>query len=324
MTSPDRNAHWMMVAAFSTIALVSITSSFVDDEKLKDQEKETKWAVSAISVALVFSAIAVFANFLLKEKFVGTIMEGGLAILTCGFWASVLPAIMDGDNYLAMKPDVFGITTMENPNLYFFSWGAFIMSFFVLYGYLQRGAKLSGYQVVSWANLAMTSFVVMVSASRLFEDLNCDNTTSLTEDRCKRTKLAVSVGVISAIVSLVYAFLGRFMEKGGKFKKMLYVLVTWVVFVLWIFGIIYICFGGVKAAAPNLGNLYFFTWGSFALSVSMAMKSLKLLMGGEDTEEAEEEAPKDDDSPKEAPQQEDTPVIEPNEPDKVADEEVAA
>lgn len=78
MAPTDRNTHWFSVAAFSTIALVSIIDEFPSGENIKDQEKETKWAVSAVSVALIFSALAVFANLLLKEKFVGTLMEGAL------------------------------------------------------------------------------------------------------------------------------------------------------------------------------------------------------------------------------------------------------
>ena len=71
-----RHAHWFGVAAFSTIALVSMTSLFVDS--IKDEPKATKWAVSAVSIALSFSSLAVFANLLLKDKFVDTSIEGGL------------------------------------------------------------------------------------------------------------------------------------------------------------------------------------------------------------------------------------------------------
>lgn len=230
---------------------------------------------------------------------------------------------MEPDNNLAAT-EYAGYIGVGNANLYFFSWGAFIMSFYVLFGYLKRGLELSGNQVFSWAGLAMTSFVVMVTAARQFDSWGCDQ--DLDSVGCKSTKLAVSVGVISGVVGLAWAFLGRFMEKNSKISKMLDVLVTWFIFVMWIFGIIYINFGGVKAAAPEIGNLYFFTWASFALSVSMAMKSLKLLFGVEEAEEEVthgEPGPKED-APKEAPQEEDTPVVEPNEPDKVDVEEADA
>jgi len=163
--------------------------------------------------------------------------------------------------------------------------------------------------------------------------LNCDkDQIDELDDICKRTKLAVSVGLISGVVGLAWALLGRFMDKCGKLTKLVDLVVTWLIFVMWIFGIIYICFGGEKAAAPDIGNLYFFTWGSFALSVAMAMKSLKAMLGGEeDNEDGEthieahkDDAPKEDAPKDEAPQEEDSPVIEPNEPAKHMDVEEEA
>ena len=37
-----------------------------------------QWAVSGVSITLSLSAISVFGNFLLREKFGGTSMEGGM------------------------------------------------------------------------------------------------------------------------------------------------------------------------------------------------------------------------------------------------------
>ena len=78
MTSSSRITHWFSVAAFSTIALVSIINNFPEGQDITDQEDYTKWVVSAMSIGLTFSALGVFANFLLKEKFEGQLLEGGL------------------------------------------------------------------------------------------------------------------------------------------------------------------------------------------------------------------------------------------------------
>jgi hypothetical protein len=236
---------------------------------------------------------------------------------------------MDPDNDLAQGSSPYvGYIGIGDPNLYFFSWGAFVMSFFVLFGYLKKGAKLTGTQIYSWAGLCLTSFVVMVSGIRQFDDLNCDKDQPSDEldNVCKRTKLAVSVGLISAVVGAAWALLGRFMDKCGKLTKITDLLVTWIVFVLWIFAVIYVCFGSDKAAKV-IGNLYFFTWGSFALSVAMAMKSLKMMLGGEEDNEDGEthiEAHKEDPPKHEVPQEEDSPVIEPNVPVVPEDEEAHA
>jgi hypothetical protein len=71
----NRNSLWFTSCAFAIIALVAITSEKGD---ITDQIKEVKWAVSAISVNIGLSGLAVLAIVALKNKFVGTIMEGGL------------------------------------------------------------------------------------------------------------------------------------------------------------------------------------------------------------------------------------------------------
>jgi len=159
------------------------------------------------------------------------------------------------------------------------------MSFMILFGYLKKGMALSGDQVVSWGALALTSFVAMVAAIRQYQDWNCDQDDS-PDDQCKRTKLAISVGVISGCIGLGWAFLSRWMK--GKFGTLIDLVLAWLVFVMWIFGIIYITFGGDKAAARNLNNLYFFTWLSFALSVMMAMRSLTDFFGKEEEDTGDE------------------------------------
>jgi hypothetical protein len=71
-----RHASWLMTAACSTIALVAMIKEY--DGKLKDQDRDLKWVVSALSIVITFSALGVFASVILKENFVGTMIEGGL------------------------------------------------------------------------------------------------------------------------------------------------------------------------------------------------------------------------------------------------------
>jgi len=295
MTEDNRYAKWFMVAAFSTIALVSLTGTY-DDEKIGDQPKEVKWAVSAISISLTFSALAVFANFLLKEKFVGTVIEGGLALLTCAFWAAVLPSIMDPDHALAVR-DTSG--TINDANLYFFSWGSFLMSFFVLFHFskqrymgddedkARRRCKL-----MSWAGLTATSFVVMVNASRFYESFDCKNIDSNGADTCRRLKYAVSLGTISAIVALIWLIVSKCLA--GRFGDILQAVLAWALLVFWVVGVAYLTFPDNNRYSPATqpGNLYFFTWGSFSLCAYLALTDLMNLFFKGDEGEA---APKEQD-----------------------------
>lgn len=192
------------------------------------------------------------------------------------------------------------------------------MSFYVFFGYLKKGVHLTGSHVFYWAGLCMTSFIVMVSASRQFDTLECKNENGDT-DLCKRTSLAISLGLISGLVGLVWAFLSHWMKETAKVTILIDSILAWFVFVIWIFGIIYVTFGGPKQAAQELGNLYFFTWASFTFSVIMAMNTvMKVLSGNDNTtadtnkneevhaEEAEAVVVKDDDE--DAPKNETTEV----------------
>ena len=232
---------------------------------------------------------------------------------------------MDPDNRLALSffpltvgGTELGTSAIFNNNLYFFSWGAFIMSFYILFGVLKEKAKLTVQQVYAWGSITMTSFVVLVSASRQYDSWDCDQSDSDVDDQCKRTKLAVSVGVISGFIGLVWALLGCFVaKKWSKFAKILELGLTWFIFILWIFAIIYVTFGGDQRAVRTLGNLYFFTWASFFLSAAMAMTALKNVFTSGDEDEAvheEGEPAVKEPAPKEAPQ--DEPVIEAEQEDQ--------
>lgn len=71
-----RHTNWLLTAAFSTVALVAMVQTY--DDQLKDQDRAIKWAVSAISIALSFSALGAFSSVILKERFVSTMIEGCL------------------------------------------------------------------------------------------------------------------------------------------------------------------------------------------------------------------------------------------------------
>ena len=61
---------------FCAIALTSLVT-MIGNENV-GATSMNQWAVSGVSITLSLSAISVFGNFLLREKFGGTSMEGGM------------------------------------------------------------------------------------------------------------------------------------------------------------------------------------------------------------------------------------------------------
>jgi hypothetical protein len=274
----SRHIEWFTLTAASVIALVALTSS---TGKLKDQAKEVKWAASVISISVALSGLAVLAH-MAKDKFVGTPVEGGLAFIIFGFWAAGMAAIMDPSHDIATTRG----GAITNANLYFFSWGAFLMSFVVFVSYLRRHVGKDKFQtsskMIQWAVLCFMSLVVMSSAARIFDDINCKNGDLDGTSFCKRTKFAVSLGVISGVIAALFIFVSPYLH------DMISGITGILLFAAWCFGIGYITFGGATTAPAfnSLGNLYFSTWGSFVTSCVLAGDGVRWMVlkatGGSD------------------------------------------
>jgi hypothetical protein len=195
----SRFRMWFAFAVFNTIALVALNTEL--DYDLKDESQENKWCISSMVITLVLAFLGVCAH-VLKGKFVGTPMEGGLvsmlsslsfllivkqldcfehfsldfinsscllpqAFLSLGMWCAVLPAMMRPGNNIAQTRG--GL--IENANLYFFSWGAFLVSLFIMVAFMHdihgvgKGLRNKSFKTFAWGGLVVASFVTMVSGT---------------------------------------------------------------------------------------------------------------------------------------------------------------
>lgn len=300
----NRHVHWFNSGAFATIALAAICQEFGD---IRDQTKEIKWIFAGVLIALTFSGLAIFGNMILRDKFVGTVLEGGMvsfrnlsafnvrgsdrtillflmeycnqAAMTLAMWCAVFPAIMNPDNNMAIT-ESFGMQRVSSPNIYFFSWGALMMSLFALSGFLREQfmnkseaaeEKPCAFKFNSWVTLAMTSFVVMFAASRQFKAMNCTSDQEGDAEKiCRRTAFALSLGAISGIFASLYTVAELFLKTPMFVESFFSVLAL----AAWCFGVGWITFGNEKSPAPVIGNLYFFTWASFAATLGLTSSSL--------------------------------------------------
>lgn len=155
---------------------------------------------------------------------------------------------------------------------------------------------------MGWTAFAASCFVVMSSAVRLFKNEECDDVDSgdANDEFCDRTKLAVSLGAICGVVGVVWVGLG------ACFPAIVDAILGMAMLAAWCFGVGYITFGGLKAPAQDLGNLYFATWASFILAVKLTGDGAGKVFGmftrteeepaaEEPTDEHQEVAPKEHD-----------------------------
>jgi hypothetical protein len=68
-------ATWFTLLAYSVVALAAL---LWEVDKVSDETSVNKWCVSAISISVAFSGLAVIASTFMKSKFTGTATEGGL------------------------------------------------------------------------------------------------------------------------------------------------------------------------------------------------------------------------------------------------------
>jgi hypothetical protein len=81
-TPASRFVPWFALASFNVIALVALNSQLNFD--LKDESQEHKWCISSMIITLFFSVLGVLAH-MLRKKFIGTPIEGGLVSILLSF-----------------------------------------------------------------------------------------------------------------------------------------------------------------------------------------------------------------------------------------------
>jgi hypothetical protein len=172
--------------------------------------------------------------------------------------------------------------------------------------FYQSSYSLKSKLTSSFFLLSASSFVVFVNALSLLDDLKCKTRSDypdFDDTTCNRTKFAMIWGIICAVLSLLIAPVSAAPIQG---------LVGILLLAAWACGVSYITFG--DGPGNELGNLYFATWISFILAMSITATAGKLMLhdaaasgggagdGNDDAEaakknkkqEEEEEEPSDD------------------------------
>jgi hypothetical protein len=164
-----RFTAWISLLAFSCISMGSFVS-------LMDKEYDSstdKWVLSMTALSLCISAIAVIAHVAASAAFVGKMGEMVLSTLCTIFWCVVLGPIMNSDNgYATIQAGKISI--VNNANLYFSSWTAFIAAFWIS-GSIARDAKVLDVsdttpKTAEWYLLLASSIVVLASSVKVCVD----------------------------------------------------------------------------------------------------------------------------------------------------------
>jgi len=272
---------WAFLCLFSCLALVAHET---DDQNMR--RSENIWILTCSSISLGFSALACLAHVgstALSSLFVGTIIEGIVALILVGLWAGALPVIMDPFNGLAQmyvgKNDADSNdyqAVVSNANLYFTAWGSGVCALIVLSMYVKErlgGGGGMGMDYTSKWYLLMLASVIVVIESMRFQKQVCTLEGGTEDVTCARN----TYGLITGIVGLVISFLVSLCSSLGKDSALVTTVAGFIMAVLYT-----ICAGLVtfeNGPATYVGNHYFSAWAGFFVSFAVFGTVLKEFLG---------------------------------------------
>jgi hypothetical protein len=305
----SQHTSWFLATAFALIALVAAAKAVHLDglSDIKNQPKNIKWIGSAILCALGLSLFGFLTAVFLRHRFTGNMLECILvsshdasrrflchprslittlipsfpftcqAFLTVGIWAAVMPAIVNPKHTVATAGE-FG--QIVNANLFLFPWLGLIAAVSVLVGSLRtffdrdvaNNEKRSS-SFLPWGAFVATSLIVMMAASRQFEDMLCDDEETT---MCARLQYAIWLGAIGAFLAFLWMMWDLCLPTRLGFVE---TVLSIVILTAWGFGVAFITFSN-HAPAPTFSTLYFFSWASFFLAAGLVASAVYRVLGG--------------------------------------------
>jgi hypothetical protein len=222
-------------------------------------------ACSAItfSITAIITILHMLPNY--SHFIVDTKIEGGIIIVLAVFWAATVSIVANANSGLAV--DNGADNTVENGNLYYFSWAGFVTSILLVVAYLRGvfGVDVAGEirnrsaRLTLWAGMLACALVVMGSSANVF-DKDCAPQIQ-TDAFCKRTKYGISVGAISTAFALgvvgmkMMTTIAPVLVEAG---------ISVFLAIMNGFGVAFIT--SAKGPGSPIGNLYYFIWLSFMCS----------------------------------------------------------
>jgi hypothetical protein len=230
-------------------------------------------------VTFILTTLIVAAHFhpIGTAIFVGTKVEGTIVIVSVICWSAIVAVNTNAG--LALGPGEDGSDTVQDANLYFFSWAGFVTSVILLVSFLRDafGVDVVGsirggaVRLQWWAALLAASVVVLGSASQVLNgDCHGDSQGDFSTTYCRRTKWAISGSTICMLLCLFVIFT-KVIKYTTSEASTSFMVELGSSFFLSITNI-FLVFYTTSASGPGrkVGNLYYFSWAMCLMSVFIA------------------------------------------------------
>jgi len=177
---------------------------------------------------------------------------------------------------------------VNNANLYYFSWAALVTSVLLFAELLKCPLGISmgsafedaGRRFNNWAFLCASSLIAMSSSSGIYRSAGCYDQIGSTS--CQRLRISVAFGAIVAGLALIMMVTVRILKEKQNLKLIIEGITAVIAVVLYALSVAYTTSPGAPGAL--IGNLYYFTWFSFVISVMLLLDCFReFRVGGEET-----------------------------------------
>merc|ERR1711920_462669 len=184
-----------------------------------------------------------------RDFLTGTIFEMLAVGVIFGLWCVALALIND------KNVDFY---TINNANLYYSSWGSFLMSLVLFFkvgrSFMNKKKEVKNPRLGYWALLSASSLIMMSASSQLFEEEGCNEVKNVL---CNRTIFAVVLGCgCAAFCLIILAVL--ILSRDATKLLMLETVTSFAIGIAYIFGVCYLTTRG--GPGESIGNLYYSTW----------------------------------------------------------------
>jgi hypothetical protein len=248
-----------------------------DTEEIVSSASKYIFAISIVT--FILTAIIVIAHFNAVGTviFVGTKVEGIVVFVLVICWSAIVAVNTDAGAGLGPAED--GVTSVQSANLYYFSWAGFVTSVVLLVSFLRDAFGVdvvgairgSAQRLQWWAALMASSIVVLGSAANaLGSDCGSDSQGDFSNSYCRKTKWAISAATIGMLLCMliIYTKLMKYTASEPATSFMLELGSSFLLTVVNVF----VVFFTTSADGPgkSTGNLYYFSWAMFLISVFLA------------------------------------------------------
>jgi hypothetical protein len=239
-------------------------------EEFQEVPGSTIFIVVAAVISLILSLTAFVLHIIpiTSTMFVGTIIEGIFISILIFFSSMIVTFVALASIALVGIEDATQL--VQNANLYYFSWAGFIL---ILLLAVEYAKSVYGFDAVNtirgrsartdlWAGILVTCIVMLGSCSRTIQmDCNEANYRGKPDGFCLKTRWGIVYGVVGILLTLTILYfkikgMGLDITIEGGLAIVMCFFSTIMVILL------------TSASGPGsaVGNLYYFTWGSFLIS----------------------------------------------------------